>query len=985
MTRSTWRYRNRALAPILGGALAGLSVGAALLMPVSTAEARTAGKFTLAAAGKAPPIYVDANDAKVVAIAARAFAADVQSVSGALPSVETGSPTGETAIVAGTLGQSAAIDRLVAEGKLSVSAIKGQSEGYVVAVVENGVPGVARALVIAGADRRGTAYGIFHLSRMIGVSPWTWWADVKPQQRSELEVSTDRIEQKSPSVKYRGFFINDEDWSIRPWAEEHDPTGTIGPQTYARVCELLLRLRANLLWPAMHKVTVAFNLDADNARVADDYAIVMGASHAEPMLRNNVGEWNHAQRGEYNYDSNGPSVLQYWRERVRTNGRYENLYTIGMRGLHDSAIVAGHEADGVKLLEKVVADQRALFRDELGRDPATVPQVFVPYKEVLDVYRKGMTVPQDAILGWVDDNHGYIRQLSTRAEQKRPGGGGVYYHISYWGRPNDYLWLDSTPPALIGEEMGKAFATNSRAMWMLNVGDIKPGEKGTEYFLDLAYDFDGTSKLSQREWLKAWAARTFDPAQADAIADLLGAYYRLNFARKPEHMGYNDEELGIEGTDMSPVSYGDEAGRRLAAYLALDHKAAQIAADLPAGKRDGFFHLVQYPVRGSAKMNDKILSADRSFLYAWQGRASANLYAQEAVNAFREVKGATATYNAIGNGKWARFMDDAPRYQSVFSAPPVGRVKPSGTPSLGVAVEGSVDALVTSPAIAAEDYGLRLNPWRNEGAAKDRLPVFVKATDRRHFIDVFSTGAAPADFTATASEPWIRIDRSDVRLGGDVRLWVSIDWARFSRNRPREGRIVIAGMGVEQTITVVADPATASSGTLVEDNGVIAADPHRYAALRDVGAGGWRHVPGLGRSGHALESGARTASAADAASAPYAEYRFLTRSSGKAQLRLGFVPTFPLNGEHNLRYAVSIDGAPPQVVDVEANKNWSDAVQRATSVTATDWALAKPGRHVLRVYAMDPGLVLDSIVLDLGGLQKSYMPPPETLAGNPQR
>ncbi|WP_232493084.1 glycosyl hydrolase 115 family protein [Novosphingobium kaempferiae] len=966
---------------LLGAALLGVPACLPSLL-VPAAHAKTAATFPLVAERRAPTIHVDAGDATVVSIAAKAFAGDVQAVSGTLPQVSTAAPSGDLAIVAGTIGKSAAIDRLVAEGKLSVAAIKGQAEGYVVAVVDGGVPGVGRALVIAGADRRGTAYGIFHLSRMIGVSPWTWWADVKPQQRATIDLAVDTITQKSPSVKYRGFFINDEDWSIRPWAEEKDPTGTIGPKTYAQVCELLLRLRANLLWPAMHKVTTAFNLDAQNAKVADDYAIVMGASHAEPMLRNNVGEWSHAERGEYNYDTNGPAVLEYWRERVKTNGAYENLYTIGMRGIHDSAIVAGHEADGVKLLEKVVADQRELFRSELGRDPATVPQVFVPYKEVLDVYRKGMKVPEDAILGWVDDNHGYIRQLSTSAEQKRPGGGGVYYHISYWGKPNDYLWLDSTPPALIGEEMGKAYATNARAMWMLNVGDIKPGEKGAEYFLDLAYDFDGTSRLGQHDWLKQWASRTFGAEQAGAIADVLGEYYRLNFARKPEHMGYNDEELGIQGTDMSPVAYGDEADRRVAAYLALDAKATQIAAALPQSARDGFFQLVQYPIRGSAGMNEKILSADRSFLYAWQGRASTNLYAERAVAAFRSVKAATATYNVIGDGKWTRFMDDAPRYQSVFSAPPVGKVAPSASAGLGIAVEGSVDALVAAPAKAEADYGLRMEAWRNKGARADSLPAFVRATGQRHFIDVFATGTAAPEFTVTASDPWIRVDRSDVRLGGDVRVWISIDWARFTGNTQRKGQVVITGGGIERAIAVVADPMTAPAGTLVEDNGVVSIEPHHYAMLRSR-TGGWRHVPGLGRSGHALESGAQTPSATDASSAPYAEYRFVTRGSGAAKLRMGLVPTFPLNAEHGLRYAVSIDGAPPQVVDVEANKNWDDAVQRATSVTSTDWTLGKPGAHTLRVYAMDPCLVLDSIVVDLGGLQKSYMPPPETVARKP--
>lgn len=964
--------------------LVALSMAAAMpgIVPAQASAQQSAASsrsFDLVADGRAPTIFVSAGDAPVVEIAARAFAGDVERVTGVRPGVSQDAPDGRLAILAGTIGSSPLIDRLIAENRIAVDKVRGQSEAYMIAVVDKPAPGVSRGLVIVGADRRGTAYGIFRLSEKIGVSPWVWWAEAAPTRRSSLRLDGETVVQGSPSVRYRGIFINDEDWSIRPWATKNDPSGDIGPATHAHIFELLLRLRANYLWPAMHKVTSAFNQVPGNAEMADRYAIVMGASHAEPMLRNNVAEWNFEQRGEYNYYRNGPQVLDYWRARVKANHQYENVYTVGMRGIHDSAVVSGKEVDGVKLLETVVADQRGLFKD-VGQDPVKVPQVFVPYKEVLDVYRKGMKVPDDVTLGWVDDNYGYIRQLSTRTEQRRSGGGGVYYHISYWGVPNDYLWLDSTPPALIGEQMGKAYATNSRRLWVVNVGDIKPGEKGLTYFMDLAYDFDGTSKLGQQGWLKRWAGDTFGPEQADAIAALLGDYYRLNFARKPEHMGWNDAETAPRPTEFSPVAYGDEAGIRAAEYRALDQRAEAIAARLPKEKRDGFFQLVTYPVRGSAMMNAKMLDADRSFLYAHQGRASANLYAGSSAEALRTIKKATEAYNATGNGKWAEFMHDEPRYQSVFNMPPVSRVTPLSEPGLGVAVEGSVDAWTQRPVNIFEktETSLRVERWRTKGAATDRLPVFERATDRRYFIDAFNIGTGKLDVTATGSDPWIRIDRQEMP-GGDQRLWVSVDWTKLSGGGAN-GTVTVSAAGASRAIAIEARNVAAPRGTLVEDNRIIAFNAGRYARLQAVGGLGWAPMPDLGRSGRALASSVDLPSATDPAKAPFAEYRFRTSSTGRVKLRTTLLPGFALNADTRLRYAVSIDGGPLQLVDAEARRNWDDGVQTNQITSSTDWTIAKAGEHILRVYAVDPAVVLDSFVLDFGGLARSYLAPPETIA-----
>ena len=312
----------------------------------------------------------------------------------------------------------------------------------------------------------------------------------RPRRRAELYVAAGTRRYGPPSVKYRGIFLNDEDWGLQPWAAKTfaPEEGGIGPKVYAKVFELLLRLKANTLWPAMHACTRPFNSFPEDARLADDYGIVMGSSHAEPMLRDNVGEWT-APPGDYNYVTNRAGVLRYWEERVAANGRCENIYTLGMRGIHDSPMV-GPDTDAARIrtLEQIFADQRALLAKYVNPDVTQVPQAFTPYKEVLPLYREGLQVPDDVTIVWPDDNFGYIRQFPTPAEQKRAGGFGVYYHISYLGSPLAYLWLCTTPPALIWEEMSKAYDHGADRIWIVNVGDLKPGEIDTEFFLQMAWD-----------------------------------------------------------------------------------------------------------------------------------------------------------------------------------------------------------------------------------------------------------------------------------------------------------------------------------------------------------------------------------------------------------------------------------------------------------------------------------------------------------------
>lgn len=419
----------------------------------------------------------------------------------------------------GTLGASPAIDRLVSQGRLDVSRVKGRWEASVTQVIERPLPGVDRALVIAGSDRRGTVYGIYDTSERIGVSPWYWWADVPVERRDTVTVPAGRIERREPSVRYRGVFINDEQ-NLTTWSHRTQETDkNIGPETYKRVFELLLRLKANYLWPAMHPYSDFFNKYRENPELADRYGIVVGSSHPEALLRNGVHEWEpwiaehpnaDGSAPVYDYTVNPAVISDYWRARARQNATYESSWTLGMRGLHDSALETKYATtipEKVVVMNDIIADQRRILAEEVGS--AAEPQIFIPYKEVLDLYNAGVQVPDDVTLIWPDDNHGNMRQLPNETERARAGGNGIYYHLSYWGRPKSYLWLDTTQVAKVWQELRRVYEHGTDRMWIFNVGDVKSIETGLSFAMDMAWDVDRWEADEVEGFLAEWAGRQF--------------------------------------------------------------------------------------------------------------------------------------------------------------------------------------------------------------------------------------------------------------------------------------------------------------------------------------------------------------------------------------------------------------------------------------------------------------------------------------------
>jgi hypothetical protein len=875
-------------------------------------------QFPIVANGRAASIYVAAQNPETVRTAAEAFASDVELVTGIKPQVLSSLPAAPppNLILVGVLGHSPEIDRLATEHKLDAGAVSGKWESAVTTIVADPLPGVRSALVIAGSDRRGAAFALFTLSRQMGVSPWTWWADVPVMHHAAIYVHSGTQVQREPSVQYRGIFLNDEDWGLRPWAaKKMDPEvdggkGNIGPHTYERIFELLLRLHANSLWPAMHPGSLAFNAVPENAKLADKWGIVMGSSHSEALLRNNVGEWNEAAppkgNGPWNYQTNSAAMNKYWEKRLAENGTDENFYTVGLRGVHDSGLEAtGTPEVKARLVEDAMTEQRKLLAERVNPDLTKVPQVIWLYKESLDLYRVGMKVPDDVTLGWTDDNYGYIRELPNAAEQKRSGGSGVYYHVSYWGSPHDYLWLCTTPPALIREEMTKAYDHNARKYWILNVGDLKPAEIDIDYFMQLAWDEPAMSKVSQHDFLTQWAAEQFPVASSAAIGNVMTRYYSLNFIRKPEFMGFNGYNDGIKRSSFNPLAWDhaakgeqDSHGQNTArsdAWKSVIGDESIIAGSLPLAYRDAFFELVGYPVEGSAAMNEKFLSTDLTYLDAHNhDEAALKRDAANARAAYDTIQSLTAKYNSIEGGKWDGIMSSAPRERHVFEMPRTATMADAETPL---------------PA----SWGAPIQP-----PAQPITPGFVEQSST-----------------------------------------VSINAAHFTRS---------------------------SDGSI--------AGPKLATSAR------WNVLPDLGISGASVEYGSPGLLAnADVGTAtsgpqntPWLEYDFTSISSGAATLTLHLLPTFPIDSDHRLRYAVSIDGHPTLQLDAAtatsakstgagdgpSGANWAQGVLRDSAVATMNIASLTPGAHTIRLMYVDPGVVFEHLVLTFPGAPPAYPVPLET-------
>ena len=924
------------------------------------------GAFQLAKDGVSAKVLVDANDWAGVIRAAKDFADDVGKVTGKASEVVTtaGKEITKGSVVAGTIGKSRLIDGLIADKKIDVSKIKGQWESFLIQTVDG-------CLVVAGSDKRGTIFGLYDISEKIGVSPWYWWADVPAKKHDSLFIVPGTFLQGPPKVKYRGIFINDEEPAFGPWSRAK--FGGINSKMYVHMFELILRLKGNYLWPAMWGK--AFNEDdEDNPRLADEYGIVMGTSHHEPMMRNQE-EWTKRNRGNrlgaWNYNTNKENLYNFWKEGITRNAKYDNLVTIGMRGDGDEPMGGrgSKMEDNIKILTDVIKDQRQLIEEAYGKPASEVPQMWAIYKEVQDYYDSGMRVPDDVIILWCDDNWGNVRRLPTPEERKRSGGAGMYYHVDYVGGPHSYRWLNVSPVPKLWEQLNLTYRWGADQLWILNTGDLKPMEIPIDFVLKFAYDPDAIPQDKIGEYMVNWAKEQFGDDHAEEIADIVSKYAKYNAWRKPEILDANTYS----------VVNDREADDVLEAWLKLVDRAEELKKKIPAEYQDAYFELVYHPVKASAQVAELQICAGKNRLYARQGRASANEYAQFVRDLFQADKDLADVYNnEIAGGKWIHMMDqphigtsqngwDTPNSNQM---PRLTELEVPDVSEIGVAVENSEQVWP-----ATEDL---------------MLPVFDSWNPVKHSFEVFCRGLKEAKFTVKTSDKWIKTDITEgVTAVVDTPVFVDIDWAA-AKDGTNTGTIEVTGPNGTAKIRVSAVKAAREKGVWGALVGPISIPANKPAKVNAVGDVTWKLIPDYGRADGGMCIFPVTAdSVTDHTKAPSMEYPIYIAEPGKYDITLYTSPTLNFVPDRGLRVAVGIDDAKPAVIDAYGNTqrtsyrqafesggtNWDQNVKENIRRIRTQLDVEKAGKHTFKIYMVDPAVVVEKIVISKGSLPQTYFGP----------
>lgn len=915
------------------------------------------GGFRLAVNRKAAPIVYDSKDFEGVIRAIKHLRSDIQLVTGNEPLLVSDKlTTSKEVLIIGTIGKSSVIDSLIKAKKINVSQVAGKWEASLTQVVRNPMKGIDKALVIAGSDKRGAIFGVYELSAQIGVSPWHWWADVPVVGRPNLYIKPISYVD-APKVKYRGIFINDEAPALSGWTREK--FGGFNSKFYEKVFELILRLKGNYLWPAMWG-NAFYDDDKENPRLADEMGVVIGTSHHEPLMRAHA-EWARYGKGSWNYSTNESNLRDFWSKSIDRMGDFESIVTIGMRGDGDEPM---SRESNISLLEKIVSDQRQIIEKQTGKPAHETPQIWALYKEVQEYYDQGMRVPDDVTLLLCDDNWGNIRKLPSLREKPRKGGYGIYYHFDYVGGPRNYKWLNTNPISKVWEQMHLAREYGADRLWLVNVGDIKPMEFPTSFFLDFAWNPEKWPAERLKEYTRLWAEKQFGAKHADEIAHIISEYTRYNSRRKPE----------LLKEDTYSLSNYREFERVVQGYNALVEKAKRIKEDLPVRYHDAYFQLVEHPVIACANLNEMYFTVARNHLYAKQGRVLANDLAVKVKALFEKDAQISEKYNKeIADGKWNHMMDQTHISYTYWQQPEkdvlpvVKEISVPQSASLGVAIEGSEEVWPDS---------------KNEAL----LPAFNSYLPKNYFIEIFNRGRSTVKYQVKTSENWVKLSSEGGLLDKQDRIWVAVDWKKAPAGY---NRVPILISYDDKKVTVLAginkpeDAALAAAGNLIEENGYLSIEAASYSRAINADSVNWKVLPDYGRtvSGVAAYPVTAGSSVSLEDQAPHLEYEIFLFSKGKVDIHTYVAPTIDFRGKDGLRYAISVDDEEPQIVNLHSDNSdraWEKSVAENIKVLKTEHVIENPGKHTLKFWRIDPGVVLQKIVLDTGGLKPSYLGPPES-------
>lgn len=881
---------------------------------------------------------------------------DITAVSGIKPMLNAEITAGIDQVIIGTLGKSKLIDSLVITGKLDEQLLKGKWEKFITTIIDNPVPGVARALVIAGSDKRGTIYGMYELSRQMGVSPWYFWADVPIEKKEAVYVLPGLHTAGEPKVKYRGIFINDEAPALTDWVSEN--YGSFNAKFYDNVFELILRLKGNYIWPAMWG-KMFYVEDENNAKLADEYGIVMGTSHHEPLTRAH-SEWGRFGDGDWDFSKNAENLKSFWKEGMQRKGDTEALVTVGMRGDGDEPMTEG---TAIELLENIVAEQRKIIAEVTGKPTEETPQMWALYKEVQDYYDKGMRVPDDITLLLCDDNWGNIRKLPELTASPRSGGYGIYYHFDYVGGPRNYKWINTTQIERTWEQMHLAYEYGADRVWIVNVGDLKPMEFPISFFLDYAWDPEAIDASNLPDYYIAFAKENFGSNHTPAIAEMLKKYTKYNARRKPEM---------IDSTTYSVTHY-NEADRVVTEYNELAQEAVQIGQELPKKYFDAYYQLVQFPIEASANLNALHVAAAKNQLYAKQGRAIANTYADEVKTLFeKDAALADFYHHTMADGKWNHMVSQTHIGYTYWqqpdknTIPTTHRVELPQKGKLGIAVPNATKTLTENGTID--------------------LPKIYSLGENHQNLTLFNTGSTSIPYKLKAEAKWIILDTKKGIVGTEKTIKVAVNLDKLPLGKS-EAPITIAANNNTYTVMVFAEKQSASSiHGFIEMNGGVSMEADHFSRSVNQTPYKWVVVDNLGKTGSSVMASPQfIGPIAITSESPRLEYDVFLESKGAIKVHAYFAPTINYTMRDGLKYGIGFDDEIPQVMNLNednSGQNWNISVGNNIKIISSTHTLTNAGNHTLKFYMKDSGLVLQKIVIETTGFEESYLGSPESFKQN---
>lgn len=913
------------------------------------------GSFPLASNGKVASLMVSSTDFSGVLRVATHLQNDIKNVTEITPNIYQDSIENTDYIVLiGTLGKNPLIEKLIKEGKIDATELEGKWEKFSTKTVENPFKGIKKALVILGSDKRGTIYGMYDLSKQIGVHAWHFWADVPILKQTELHVVSGTHTQGEPKVKYRGIFINDEAPALSGWAFEN--YGGFNAKFYDKVFELILRMKGNYLWPSMWGRMFYVN-DLENAKLADEYGIVMGTSHHEPLTRAHA-EWKAFGKGDWNFNTNAEELKKFWKEGMERKGNTEAIVTIGMRGDGDEPMTEG---TAIELLENIVKTQREIITETTGKPIEETPQMWALYKEVQDYYDKGMRVPDDVTLLLCDDNWGNIRKLPNLDAQPRKGGYGIYYHFDYVGGPRNYKWLNTTQIERTWEQMHLAYKYGADRVWIVNVGDIKPMEFPTEFFLDYAWNPDEWTAENLNNYYTLWAKEIFGNAFAADIGAIVKKYTKYNARRKPEL---------IDASTYSLTNY-NEAERIVKEYNILASEAEDIYNLIPDEAKDAYYQLVLFPVLACANLNELYVTAAKNNLYAQQGRVLTNETAKRVQQLFdKDASLANDYHTKLADGKWNHIMSQTHIGYTYWQQPEHNNIPETKTIELNEEAEMGI-------AIDNSDK------WWPNASEKAVLPTFDPFNKQTFCITLFNRGKTPFDFTIKSAEKWLVISETKGSVTTQKEISFNIDW----KNTPKgivSSEVIVEGTQKEIPVTItINNPEKTSIKGFVESNGYISIEAENYSAKVTNIPFKWVTIPNLGKTSSGITPmPVKVAPQTITDDSPRLEYNLHLFTKGEIKVHAYFSPTINYTIRDGLKYGIGIDNEKPQIVTMNLDTSgldWEQSVANNIKVLTSTHTITNAGNHTLKFYMVDSGLVLQKIVIDTGNLKQTYLGPPQSV------